>query len=220
VTLNNIRYNKIIYEVRKFYFDNGITKLPLDPVAIMDSYNWRHMTYEQIAKRNGLSIFDVVKVYGTSDATTIYNGKSYTICYNTNRGPQSRILFSIFHEIGHILLNHFTEFDVTTISKDETKELDSKLYNVLEAEASYFSANVLAPDLVLLSANIDSVEKVMRFCGLSREASENRLNSFNQCPINLKTDFDQCIQNNLQDYIDSRSKIQELPLNILDIDHD
>lgn len=86
-----------------------------------------------------------------SDDALIYKDK---ICYNDNN-PYGRILFSLMHELGHIILNH----DINHTLK-------------IEQEANYFASNILAPRMAIHYSGCKNQNDVANQFHLTQEASQ------------------------------------------------
>ena len=68
--------------------------------------------------------------------------------------------FTIAHEIGHIVLGHFNEFNEFTKEK----------------EANMFAVRILMPMCVLYECRVDSVEELEGMCCVSKESAQYRFN--------------------------------------------
>lgn len=134
------RYNGAVENAYQFVNDY-ITEFPIDLFRLIKKFKWGLLTYEEMAVKNNCTINDICECLGT-DGYSIYNGNNYTIAYNNAIKSHGRINFTLAHEIGHIILNHHKDFEVTEVIKDNfTKEE----YKILEYEANCFARNMLAP---------------------------------------------------------------------------
>jgi Zn-dependent peptidase ImmA (M78 family) len=163
-----------------------------------------------------LGLFDVINAYGSIDAISCFNNKTYSIAYNSERYPVSRRLFSLAHEIGHIYLGHYTDVGLPIISALSKDEIGEEVYDILEKEANYFASHILAPDIFLQHSEITDVEKLMYFTGFSREAATNRLNSFSEFRV-MSTEFDSQITSNLAGFCFKCIITKSISLNVLDM---
>lgn len=134
------RYNNVVAEAYDFV-EKNIKIFPIDIINIIRKFNWGLITYEQMAINNNCKIEDICECLGT-DGYSIYNGKNYTIAYNNTIKSQGRINFTLAHEIGHIILNHHKDFEVTEVLGDNFSKEE---YKILENEANCFARNILAP---------------------------------------------------------------------------
>lgn len=134
------RYNGTV-EKSYLFVMNNVKYFPLNPFEIIKKFKWGLLTYEDMAKKLNCSIDDICECFG-SDGYSIYDGKYYSIAYNISGNSKERINFTLAHEIGHIILNHHKDFEVTEIIKDNFIESE---YKILENEANCFARNILAP---------------------------------------------------------------------------
>lgn len=134
------RYNGAV-EKSYGFVENNIEKFPIDLFELIKKFKWKLLTYEQMAIKNNCTIEDICECLG-KDGYSIYTGGKYSIAYNNTINNFGRINFTLAHEIGHIVLGHHKDFEVTEILQDNfTKEE----YKILENEANCFARNILAP---------------------------------------------------------------------------
>lgn len=164
------RYNGTVAKAYSFTEDN-ITEFPINPFELIKKFKWGLLTYEEMAEKNNCTIEDVCECLGT-DGYSIYNGNNYTITYNNKIKSKGRINFTLAHEIGHIILNHHKDFDVTSILEDNfTKEE----YKILENEANCFARNLLAPaPLIQCLSFHEYYLNVSKFFNITLKASNTR----------------------------------------------
>lgn len=175
------RYNGTVSTAYNFIYDN-ITEFPVNPFKLINKFKWGLLTYNQMAKENNCTVEDICECLGT-DGYSIYNGTNYTIAYNNNQ-PSKRINFTLAHEIGHIILNHHKDFNVTEVLKDNFTQEE---YKILENEANCFARNILAP--APLSKNIPFLFKQFKLSDIfdiSFSAVNTRL-SFLKSDLNYLT---------------------------------
>lgn len=144
------RYNGTVAQAYKFV-KNNIAIFPINPFELIKKFNWGLITYKEMAKNNNCTIDDICECLGT-DGYSIYNGNNYTIAYNNTIQSKGRINFTLAHEIGHIILKHHKDFEVTEILKNNFSKEE---YKILENEASCFARNILSP--APLSLKISSI---------------------------------------------------------------
>lgn len=173
-------YKKAVKKSIDVLIDEHITIFPVDPIAIVNSYGWRIMTYTEMSKICHCTVRDISDALGSTDAVTKKDGLSYVILYNDTRiNTPDRIRFTIAHEIGHILLGH--------VKPSVTKKLqtggwnggfDKYLYKKLECEANCFARNLLCPAVVL--AQIESFNKnlIMDVFKISKKAADARVDFY------------------------------------------
>ncbi len=68
--------------------------------------------------------------------------------------------FTIAHELGHILLEHYND--------------KTKTYRKMETEANMFAIRLLAPLCILKEMNISSAEELSKLCNISKTAGKYR----------------------------------------------
>lgn len=165
------RYNGTVSKAYEFIVNN-ITDFPVDILDLVRRFKWGLLTYEEMAKKQHCSIKDICDCIG-ADGYSIYNGRNYTIAYNNTIWSQGRINFTIAHEIGHIILNHHKDFEVTEILQDNFTREE---YKILENEANCFARNILAPSPLVKQVKFWNVP---RYFGLSFKASTTRITFLN-----------------------------------------
>lgn len=164
------RYNGTVSTAYKFTEEN-IIEFPVNLIKLIKKFKWGLLTYEEMALEKNCTIDDICECLGI-DGYSIYNGRNYTIAYNNKIKSQGRINFTLAHEIGHIILSHHKDFNVTSILKDNfTKEE----YKILENEANCFARNILAPAPLLQCLSVSEYYfKLSKFFNLSLKASNTR----------------------------------------------
>lgn len=165
------RYEYCINKSMEFILNENINKFPFDCDNIIKIKKWSRLKYEFLANQHNVSINDIIETYGSEDGYSIYNGRNYSIAYNNTHIPK-RIYFTKLHEIGHIYLNHFIEFDETILSRSNLSESS---YKVLENEANCFARNVIAPAVIVKHLNLDTPAKIERYFGITNSAAKTRL---------------------------------------------
>ncbi len=154
---------------KEFILQSKIKSLPINPFAV--------------CKQEGIIVKSVteaeecideidpfeVRDNPDCDAKTYLTSKGkYVIIYDDSVFSRGRIIWTIAHELGHIILKHLTQFEQTEIHKGLTDAENE----VLEKEANAFASEFLAPAEILLSCNCVTKNKIIKLCGLSDEAAE------------------------------------------------
>ncbi len=137
---SKIRHNYIKSKIAEFIIENGIHRLPVNPFELIRRNKWTLRTYQYYAEKLGISVNDIIDAFGSEDAFTIYIDGQYSIAYNTAITTPGRIRFTLMHEIGHIYLNHLSEFEQTVL----TRGLSDAEYELLEKEANIFLYKILS----------------------------------------------------------------------------
>ena len=164
------RYDYVSSKATAFLEENLVETLPLDILNLIDENRWGLMTYQQLAATNDCSFHDVLTASGSDDGFTVYNGRNYTIAFNERRS-RGRIRFTLAHEIGHIFLKHFIDFDELVIARGA---MSSGQYKVLENEANAFARNILSPLCTMLIKKW-STTQIMDICQITFDAATTRL---------------------------------------------
>jgi Zn-dependent peptidase ImmA (M78 family) len=184
------RYEYVYHMAAEFICSQNIAQLPADPFKIIATNKWGSVTYKQISQREGMTIADVIESLESPDGRTSYNNRNYCIAYNTIQRIFPRIKFTLFHEIGHIYLEHFLEYDLNNLTKQQ--------YDILEIEANYFASNVMAPSIVIEKCMLIKPQDLCCACGMSKQAANNRLRQFK---IWSASEADYKVQNIMQEFI-------------------
>lgn len=92
----------------------------------------------------------------------------YITIYKTQNRNIGHIRFTKAHELGHIFLRHFEDFDIPSTFNIQ----NNHDYWVLEREAEMFAAELLAPTAILRACDCLDKAKIQSLCNLSEEASE------------------------------------------------
>lgn len=155
VDFSKIDYARINELSTQFILGNNIDRLPVDVVSIAIQNSWSVIPYSQISK-DIMSAYEEI-IY-TDWGFTLYFANRYMIFYNDNIkiGAQR---FTIAHEIGHIVLEHFINSDA------ETREI----------EANCFAANILMPINVLRVCRVESAEELSALCGVGYTSAAKRI---------------------------------------------
>lgn len=190
------RYNGTVEKAYEFVKSN-IDVFPIKLFELIHKFEWGVITYEEMAINSECSVDTVCKCLGT-DGYSIYNGYNYTIAYNNTIKSQGRINFTLAHEIGHIILNHHKDFEVTEILQDNfTKEE----YKILENEANCFARNILAPAPLVKQMKFWNVLfNLPNYFGITLKATTTRLSFLSNDLYYLKDEQIEYLQNTYKRY--------------------
>ena len=166
------RYEYCINKSIEFILNENINKFPFDCDEIIKKKKWARLKYESLAYELNVSINDVIEAFGSTDGFTTYNGRNYTIAYNNTHSSKQRIYFTKLHEIGHIYLEHFTQFNETRINRSNLSEAN---YKVLENEANCFARNIIAPAVIVKYLKLATPSTVANYFGITYSAAKARL---------------------------------------------
>lgn len=160
---------------RAFLLSSNQDSLPIDIDALYESDKYLIFDAERAEDLAGIGIPIDFWNNETADAfTCFYKGFYVTIYKSRGRTPQ-RIRFSKAHELGHIILGHFTEFE----QLDSYSIHRSKIYRILEREADMFAAELLAPTPVLKKLDMFDAEKIQCICDISKSAADITISDMN-----------------------------------------
>ena len=153
------------------------TEFKKDKEFIPDRYNF-DLINARIDKQNAAEP-NPAKWKEHLEAFTIPIEDKYFIYYDDRVRNEGRIRWSICHELGHIFIEHFTDFDLRT---SNFVNITDKQYGVLELEAHWYASEVLAPGPVMffLRKKLTS-EHISLLCDISSEAAWRK-----KCYIELK----------------------------------
>lgn len=158
----------------RFLREYGVQTLPVNPFDIIRAGRWGLVTYRALAVKIGVGVPDIIDACRSPDGYTVFNGRSYCISYNDGVRPFSRILFTLFHEVGHIYLSHFTDFAAGGLLPEERP--------ALETEANRFASEVMAPAAVIRGCGLKTPEALARAGSMSLSAARLRLEQMkNRC---------------------------------------
>ena len=112
--------------------------------------------------------------YNSSVKAFIIHLNSKKVHYPFKYSKDRRLNFTIFHELGHILLDHLE------IPRELKSEED---LNLEELEANFFASLILMPDKILFSCNFPSLEATAEYLKVSNSALWYRLNNLKRLDL-------------------------------------
>lgn len=117
---------------------------------------------------------------------------TYIIVYDDRVNNEYRVRWTLAHEIGHIALGHLLEFEMTALNRSG---LSKKAYGILEVEANWFAAELLAPRPALRILGLEEGDEsaLALLCSISKEAADRRLAQL------LKENYYDNVQDNQKD---------------------
>lgn len=160
------RYDYVLKKSCEFILSENFKVFPINPFTIISKNKWGLITYTELAKINCITVDSVCKNLKTEHSYSIYDGV-YAIAYN-NEKSVGRTLFNLLHEIGHIVLNHFVDFNKTILINNPLE------YKILENEANCFARNVLSPIVLVNYLNLSESDIINTF-GMTNSAAVTRL---------------------------------------------
>lgn len=159
---------------------SSLKDFPVSLDTLLTENNIKLRKYSAIARQTNMSIKEVGDYLTTDDGILLSKKDSKcrdVIAYNDTISNESRIRFSLSHELGHKKLNHNSH------AKTLLSQLPSDEYSYLEQEANFFAKNLLAPFpcLSYIEEQIEqplSANEVQIVFGLSNMASEFVLENY------------------------------------------
>lgn len=175
------RYSYCTQKACEFLEQYKIKTFPIDPFEIIQTEKYGLMKYSELMQDYHCSLDKVCTCLRSSDGKTILESQYYSIAYNDFK-TDTRIRFTLMHELGHIYLNHLVDFEKTEMLRDGklSSGLTKQEYKVLESEANAFARNVLSPVSMFLTLKDKSIKNVSRTFGISPSASETRIDFINR----------------------------------------
>lgn len=148
--------------------------LPVDLSVMCAFHDIILMTYSQLSKHGKeLGIKNTTKFMKRlpNDGFVMMINDTPYIFYNERRKSKNRIRFTIAHEIGHVILGHLDDFDLSILRREEGY---SKQYKVLEDEANNFARNILTPFPFLTNISLDEHTQWFDFFQITSHAAKVR----------------------------------------------
>lgn len=127
---------------------------------------------------------------------SVFYDNQWYIIYDDTMSPE-RTLFTIAHELGHILLGHPLEDGCYARTIDVTK-------SIIETEADIFASRLLAPSCVLWGLNLHTPEEIKEACNISYESAKiraERMEVLYKRNKFLTNSLEQKVYDNFADYI-------------------
>lgn len=171
------RYDYCYAKSCEFLEEFKIKAFPINVLEIVHQRDWGIVSYSELMRRFHCDRKTVIRILGSSDGYTIWNGADYCIAYNDDPNLGDRTRFTIMHEIGHIYLGHLLDFEATKIYRGSLTKNENR---VLENEANAFARNVLSPVSMYLTLKNKSVTNVARTFGITTAAAEARIDFINR----------------------------------------
>lgn len=138
---------------RDFSINNGCYIPPVDPFYIASLLSNCTVEVSDLKKEDAY--------IGYYKYTNVYK-----IFLNLNFSER-RARFSLAHELGHILLDHFNKYDINNLTKEEIKLLDS--------EANSFANELLMPKIALDCISDKSIKFLSNVFNVSQDVVKIRL---------------------------------------------
>lgn len=192
------RYYFIRNEINNLYKDLNINGYPIKPLDIIDGIsNAKAISYKDFADDNNFSYIEIIRMCKSKEGCCYYkkSKNQYLILYNNCCNSYGRVAWTIIHELGHIVCNHYHMIFPPDFS-------EKYIYDFQEREANFFASQFLAHPSILKKLNLTSSYELEVFCGLSKEAAQNRYRSFLNYDLKHNNILsDQTILDNFENYL-------------------
>jgi Zn-dependent peptidase ImmA (M78 family) len=177
---------------------------PIDIIEIINSFdNIKIVSYHQFMIDHNLTKEETFEILTSKEGCTDYFKplNRYIIYYNDlDPKCEERIRWTLTHELGHILCNHYS--NNTRVFYDDLTESE---YKLKEAEANYFAGLLLSNPVILHKLNVRSPYDIEIYCALSSEASRYRYDNYKKwCKHMILTSSDRYILRNFQNYLERK----------------
>lgn len=189
-------YTKIFY----FLIENQLCSTPTSILKVCHILNIKLVPLSSITKGTGLSEDDVFSIWGNEDgaaSTAILNDGTviHKISYNDTK-LAGRIRFTIWEEIGHIILGHTLDKRFNIFNQ----EYEVNTYSHYEEEARIAAGIfILNPATYYLNKNSLTIPKICDTFGLSENCAVVRCNIYDRFESEIK-------QHPLYEYLLTSSK--------------
>lgn len=187
-------------------FSEAIKKFPFSPIKLIGEMDIRLISYSMAE----VNLEIPVNMWKSKDAELreVLPGL-YVIFYNDTIYDNTRVGFSLLHELGHFYLNH--DMHKLRILKEKNLDAFEALYNKYELEANFFAAQLLMPRQIInkfIKSGCKLNENfLMKNFGVSKHAASIRVNflrnTFEKTPRNNDVFFDDIILLKYERYINS-----------------
>ncbi|MEG6613852.1 ImmA/IrrE family metallo-endopeptidase [Pseudoclostridium thermosuccinogenes] len=166
------RRNHVKRTARKLLLSSGVSSLPIDIDNIYKTNGILCFSEEEAVLATSLplptSFVSDDNISAITQYEIIKGQKIYITIYKTHNRNIGHIRFTKAHELGHIFLRHFEDFDIPSTFNIQ----NNHDYWVLEREAEMFAAELLAPTAILRACGCLDRENIQSLCNLSEEAAE------------------------------------------------
>lgn len=203
------------FEIRdlawKVLLENQISELPVKVTKIAKHYGCRVRSYEK--SEPFLKELDLWNQTQITDAFTLWYENKHLIFYN-QQNPDTRIRFSIAHELGHILIGHKFQTvhgeQITFINREPAKT-DSPQ----EKEANMFASRLLAPACVLNALNAYTPETISYLCNISLQSAtfrSERMHKLNSRQLYLTSPLEKQVFKLFKNFIQNQDDTYQIGL--------
>ena len=184
VNLTKSKYYYLSHLCRVFIIENEIKELPVSLNKIVKNNKWKTIPYSKLVKLNIEQYQSLMKI---NLGFVEYRNNNYFIYYDDQVEIEIQ-RFTVAHEIGHIVLNHFKIFSGTR-----------------EQEANMFAARLLMPICVLYECKVSKAKDIKTLCNVSLISAKyrfERLQILKQRNKFYTDKTERIVYTNFKEYID------------------
>lgn len=159
-------YQNVRDAVWKILLDCKVDRLPVDINAVCRELGVRVLSYD-----DGAELIERAHLFRAARHTrglTFYLGDDPAILFDETREFRE-IMFTIAHELGHLVLGHVAPGAVSSIHRGPKWRAKPE-----ERAADLFAVRLLAPACVLWGLNVHTPEEIMTLCQLPDPAAKHR----------------------------------------------
>ena len=197
------RYVTITRKAYQLLAELEVSRFPVDPFEIIDCLDSLYLeSWSELKEVTGVTDPFGLKARKLDAETNVKRGVGeYLIVYDDTIGYLPRIRFTLAHEIGHIIMGHFTEFEKTSLREGLTHA--EKM--VLEREADAFAAELLAPRTILrrFPGMKNDPTWLKQTCYLSEQAADIRAQELKRVDFSYYRHEDQ-LHRNFYNYLEAK----------------
>ena len=140
------RYPLIIYWVKRFFQLNNIITFPVDVNQLVKNCGVKLFKYSTLADLFNCTVDNIVDIIGSEDGETFYlpDSELYLVTYNDMCLSLERRRWTLAHELGHIVLQHFQLFPFSpSVIGNGLVQLTESESRIFEREADFFASELL-----------------------------------------------------------------------------
>ena len=200
------RYSLIIYWIKRLFQSNSINTFPFQVRQLLKNYDVKIFKYSTLADNFNCTVDNIVDIIGSEDGETFYlpENELYMVTYNDACLSAERRRWTLAHELGHIVLQHFQLFPYSASAMGAgLVQLSASESRLFEREADFFASELLCSPALLCQIPSLSSAEVSNIFGVSNEAATYALEKVekNQEYYKDRVNF---YSNQFHDFIQSR----------------
>lgn len=145
-----MKNEQILERTLQVFRECEIFSFPFNCIEPFSHYGYKVFSYGELRSKSK-ELYDFCMEYSED---SFRDGNSKIVAYNDSEVNRKRVRFSLMHELGHIVLNHYGGSE----------------HN--EQEANYFASNILAPRMAIHYAHCMNHAEVSEVFHISLEAAD------------------------------------------------